>query len=50
MPPDGPGSLSDQSYVDVVSYLLDANGYPRGDKELPADAETQQAMSLQFQP
>jgi mono/diheme cytochrome c family protein len=50
MPPDGPGSLSDQSYVDVVSYLLDANGYPRSDKELPADAETQQSMSLQFGP
>jgi mono/diheme cytochrome c family protein len=50
MPPDGPGSLSEQSYVDVVSYLLDMNGYPRGDKELPADAESQQAMSLQFSP
>ncbi|MEQ1579964.1 MAG: c-type cytochrome [Steroidobacteraceae bacterium] len=50
MPPDGPGSLSDQSYVEVVSYLLDANGYPRGDKELPVDVEAQQAMTLQFGP
>ncbi len=48
MPPDGPGSLSDQSYVDVVAYLLDANGYPRGEKELPADPQLQQPMSLQF--
>jgi mono/diheme cytochrome c family protein len=46
MPPDGPGSLSDEAYIDVVAYLLDVNGYPRGDMELPADPGRQQAMSL----
>lgn len=50
MPPDGPGSLSDQSYVDVVAYLLEANGYPHGDQELPADPELQQAISLKTRP
>jgi mono/diheme cytochrome c family protein len=48
MPPDGPGSLSDQSYVDVVSYLLSMNGYASGDAELPADPDAQQAMTLRF--
>ena len=46
MPPDRPGSLSDQVYADLVAYLLDENGYAKGDKELPADPQAQQAMSL----
>jgi mono/diheme cytochrome c family protein len=46
MPPDRPGSLSDQSCADLAAFLLDGNGYPKGDKELPPDAASQQAMSL----
>jgi mono/diheme cytochrome c family protein len=46
MPPDAPGSLTDQSYADLTAFLLDANGYPKGDKELPPDTPSQQAMSL----
>jgi mono/diheme cytochrome c family protein len=46
MPPDRPGSLTDQSYADLAAFLLDANGYPKGDKELPPDTPAQQAMSL----
>jgi mono/diheme cytochrome c family protein len=46
MPPDSPGSLTDQNYADLAAFLLDANGYPKGDKELPPDAAGQQAMSL----
>jgi mono/diheme cytochrome c family protein len=46
MPPDRPGSLTDQNYADITAFLLDANGYPKGDKELPPDAPSQQAMSL----
>ena len=37
MPADDPGRLSDEEYTDVVAYLLDANDYPAGDQELPAD-------------
>ena len=37
MPEDGPGRLTDEEYTDVVAYLLDANDYPAGDQELPAD-------------
>jgi mono/diheme cytochrome c family protein len=46
MPPDRPGSLTDRSYADLAAFLLEANGYPKGDKELPPDTPSQQAMSL----
>jgi mono/diheme cytochrome c family protein len=46
MPPDRPGSLTDQSYANLAAFLLDSNGYPKGDKELPPDTPSQQAMSL----
>jgi mono/diheme cytochrome c family protein len=46
MPPDRPGSLTDQNYADTAAFLLDANDYPKGDKELPPDTPSQQAMSL----
>ena len=47
MPPDRPGSLTDQSYADLASFLLDNNDYPKGDKELPPDTASQQKLSLQ---
>lgn len=46
MPPDRPGSLTDQSYAELAAFLLDANDYPKGDKELPSDPASQQGMSL----
>jgi mono/diheme cytochrome c family protein len=46
MPPDRPGSLSDQSYAELTAFLLDANEYPKGEKELPPDTPSQRAMSL----
>jgi mono/diheme cytochrome c family protein len=46
MPPDRPGALSDKVYTDLVAYLLQANGYEPGGRELPSDPQTQQAISL----
>ncbi len=46
MPPDRPGSLTDQSYADLAAFLLDANDYAKGDKELPPDTAAQQKLSL----
>ncbi len=46
MPPDRPGVLSDKVYADLVAYLLLANGYEPGGRELPVDPKTQQSMSL----
>jgi mono/diheme cytochrome c family protein len=46
MPPDRPGQLNDETYADLIAYILGENGYKPGDKELPADVNAQQAMSL----
>jgi mono/diheme cytochrome c family protein len=37
MPQNAPDSLGDQGYVDLVSYLLSANGSPPGSRDLPID-------------
>ena len=46
MPPDRPGRLSDQTYTDLIAFLLSNNGYAPGSRELPSDAAEQQKMSL----
>ena len=38
MPPEQPGTLAEREYVDVVAYLLQANGAPAGSAPLAADA------------
>lgn len=40
MPKSEPGTLSDQEYIDVLSYMLKLNRMPAGDTELPPDGET----------
>jgi cytochrome c len=37
MPPTDPGSLDEQTCVDLVAFILKFNGYPTGGQELPAD-------------
>jgi S-disulfanyl-L-cysteine oxidoreductase SoxD len=39
MPDDAPGTLADDAYVDVISFLLQANGAPEGEQELSANTE-----------
>jgi mono/diheme cytochrome c family protein len=46
MPPDRPGGLTDQSYADLIAYILSNNGYTPGDKELPTDANAMQNMGI----
>ena len=46
MPPDRPGQLSAQSYVDLTAFLLNSNGYAAGAEELTADQDTQRKMTL----
>src|SRR5262245_20181602 len=38
MPGNRPGSLSESTYIDILAFLLSANGLPAGSKELTADA------------
>jgi mono/diheme cytochrome c family protein len=37
MPPDNPGSLTPEKYRDIITFVLQENKYPAGDRELPAD-------------
>jgi len=39
MPLNQPGSLSAQENVDLVSYMLQANGFPAGSAELKSDPD-----------
>ena len=38
MPADQPGRLSRTQNADILAFLLTANGFPAGSKELPSDA------------
>jgi mono/diheme cytochrome c family protein len=46
MPPDRPGQLSPQSYVDLTAFLLSNNGYTAGSEELTADPDAQRKMTM----
>jgi hypothetical protein len=36
MPADDPASLEDSTYLDVLAFLIQANGFPAGSRELTA--------------
>jgi cytochrome c553 len=46
MPSDRPNSLSSQSYRDIVTFILQSNKFPPGEKELEADPETLQQILI----
>ena len=46
MPDDNPGGLPRQTYVDVMAYILELNGYPAGSDELPPDDEVLDGFRL----
>lgn len=50
MPPEEPGTLSDQAYIDLVAFLLSANGYPTGDRELAADSGLLEGIAVERMP
>jgi mono/diheme cytochrome c family protein len=50
MPYDSPGSLSRESYAEILAYFLELNGYPAGDVELPADGEAQKLIRIERKP
>ena len=49
MPEDQPGVLKTQEYIDVVTYILQANGYPAGDRELTAESSVLRAIKIEPQ-
>lgn len=50
MPYDDPGSLEQDQYLDVLSFVLQQNGYPVGDAALTADAAVNDALVLDEPP
>lgn len=37
MPPNNPASLPEETYLDIITYILEFNGMPAGDEELTLD-------------
>ena len=46
MPGHRPAGLSDQTYRDIVAYLLQANGVPAGPQDLPDDVQHLDALPI----
>ena len=44
MPPDRPGSLPAQTYIDIVAFMLQKNAFPAGDAELGRDPAALQIL------
>ena len=47
MPKDKPGSLGTGAYVDVVAYVLQANKFPSGSRELPRTPEQLETIVIE---
>jgi len=47
MPQSAPGSLSPESYADILAYLLKVNGFPAGDKPLDHRSAFLKAIAFQ---
>jgi S-disulfanyl-L-cysteine oxidoreductase SoxD len=46
MPATYPDSVSDEVKLDIVAYLLQANGFPAGSEELKVDADRLEAIQI----
>jgi S-disulfanyl-L-cysteine oxidoreductase SoxD len=46
MPATYPDSVSDEVKLDIVAYLLQANGFPAGSEELKTDADRLEAIQI----
>jgi len=47
MPPNKARSLDDQTYVDIVAYLLQFNGLPAGNQKLAPDIRTLEQIVIE---
>lgn len=50
MPEDGPGSLRNQEYADVLAYILDLNGVPAGADELTPEGDALRSIRVTAPP
>jgi alcohol dehydrogenase (cytochrome c) len=49
MPQGKPGSLTHAEYIDVIAFILDANGFKSGDTELQADSDALKTIAISGQ-
>jgi mono/diheme cytochrome c family protein len=49
MPLTDPGSLTKQQYLDIMAYMLEANGYPSGSHELTDNKQELEAIKIEPQ-
>jgi mono/diheme cytochrome c family protein len=50
MPREEPGSLKDETYIDILAYLLQENGFPAGAAELKADPSVLKTIAIVRRP
>ena len=50
MPKDSPGSLKEETYADIVAFLLQANEFPAGAQELPIDVAALERIRIDTAP
>ena len=46
MPPTRPEKMNPQDYVDIMTFLLQINGYPAGEDELVPDPEVLRQVKI----
>jgi S-disulfanyl-L-cysteine oxidoreductase SoxD len=49
MPVGRPGSLGGQGYADVIAFILATNGFPNGERELPANEQALENIMIEKQ-
>lgn len=47
MPVGRPGSLGGQGYADVIAFILATNGFPNGERELPANEQALESIMIE---
>ena len=50
MPPDAPGTLTDQQCIDAIAHMFAVSGMPAGNKELPLDQNALANIVIEAQP
>ena len=46
MPQGKPGSLTKEQYIDVIAFIIDANGFKSGSTELKTDPDTLKTIMI----
>ena len=50
MPPDSPGTLTDQQTLDAIAHMFAVSNMPAGEKELPLDLKALASIMIEAQP